>query len=57
MVIHILLIKVELMKLQEEIDNLDMDGKLRQGTSLEFMKPHQTALRKWLTTNASGDRE
>ena len=41
--------KAELIQIQEDIDNLDMDGKLRNTTNMEFMKPHMASMKKWLS--------
>ncbi|KRX04251.1 hypothetical protein PPERSA_11375 [Pseudocohnilembus persalinus] len=49
-------IKMDIIQLQDEIDNLDMDGKLRGG-SVEFGSAPNTAMRKWLAQNSQNGKK
>ena len=41
-------LKLDLMGMQEEINRLDMDGKLRSGERSELSRPHIRQIRSWL---------
>lgn len=32
-----------------------MDGKLRSTSGMDFMKPHQSAMKKWLSLNSDAN--